>query len=89
MTESKTVAPHGRSCADCGEPYAAVAGWPRRGISCGAVVFGNPVPVAVGPAPADDWGNGLAIIRCDHRQRRRILASPGGVRRADRAVCLR
>jgi len=47
-------------CNFCGTAFADTATYPRTCAKCGAVVWANPVPVAVALVPVDD---GLLVVR--------------------------
>ncbi|MFF8728772.1 NUDIX domain-containing protein [Streptomyces sp. NPDC015171] len=82
---SETQHPHANSapgshCSSCGALYGeGVSGWPRICPSCGAVVYRNPLPVAVALQPVyDTKGTALVVITRTIAPARGGIALPGG-----------
>ncbi|OON71615.1 NUDIX domain-containing protein [Streptomyces tsukubensis] len=69
----------GSHCSSCGAPYGGVTDWPRTCAVCGAVAYGNPLPVAVALQPVyDTAGTGLVVITRAIEPARGSVALPGG-----------
>jgi ADP-ribose pyrophosphatase YjhB (NUDIX family) len=52
--------PPNRFCHFCGTAFADVTKYPRSCAICGAMIWANPIPVAVALVPTDD---GLLVVR--------------------------
>lgn len=65
-------------CSTCGAPYSTRT-WPRTCAACGAVVYRNPLPVAVALLPVEDAdGTGLVAITRTIEPALGGIALPGG-----------
>ncbi|MFJ3585784.1 NUDIX domain-containing protein [Streptomyces sp. NPDC090127] len=66
-------------CSSCGTRYSESADWPRACAACGAVVYRNPLPVAVALLPVTDaQGTGLVVITRTIEPALGGVALPGG-----------
>ncbi|MFE0177588.1 NUDIX domain-containing protein [Streptomyces sp. NPDC059002] len=70
----------GSHCSSCGAPYGGeLSGWPRTCVTCGAVAYRNPLPVAVALQPVyDTQGTALVVVTRTIAPARGGIALPGG-----------